>query len=92
MKKFSKNHELICTIVSPKAHTLEKDRMIVGFGPTISKIAYLTTCPAIKDHQNILATLNDRKKLDYCSKNINGDAKHYTFEKYISELENAVLR
>ena len=48
--------------------------------------------PIKLDHEIFQNILNDRKKLDYCSKNIHCDAKHYTFEKYISELENAVLR
>jgi glycosyltransferase involved in cell wall biosynthesis len=43
------------------------------------------------DHQNFQTILNDIDKLNFCSKNINSDAKDFTFEKYISAIENAVL-
>ena len=43
------------------------------------------------DHQNFQTILNNRDELNFCSKNINSDAKDFTFEKYISAIENAVL-
>ena len=50
MNKLSKNKDRICTIVSHTAHHLDKDGIIVGFGPTIQEIDYLATLFSIVYH------------------------------------------
>ncbi len=46
---------------------------------------------SVRKHNMFMQIINDRKKLRFCSRNINRKAKSFTFENYLELVENAIL-